>query len=156
MPRSRPRPRPHSYRTENPCSYRNEQETKNIKVWTKDIVILWQNARPEQYHPLFFEGTQNQIVERTKVNHDIRNFEETRHGYMHKTFIRNLDFDAARVIFYLLHKHGIAVYNIAGKVERAFQFFSEEEAQELLLQEGYDEENYWEEIYFPSDPLRIM
>ena len=73
--------------------------------------------------------------------------------------------------FYLLHKHGIAVYNIAGKVERAFRFFSEEEAQELLLQEGYDnllengflpknflchKENFWEEIHFPSVPLRIM
>ena len=41
-----------------------------------------------------------QIFEGTKINHDIQNYEETRHGYMHKTWIRNLELDAARVIFF--------------------------------------------------------
>ena len=50
-------------------------------------------------------------------------FEESGHGYMHKTWICGLSFNEARMIFYILNQHGISVYNIAAKVRRAFQFF---------------------------------
>ena len=69
------------------------------KVFTRDIVLIWQHMRPEQYPPLFKERTKIIIFRSTGINHEIDNFEESMRGKKHKMWIRNLQLQDAQTIF---------------------------------------------------------
>ena len=114
------------------------------KVFTRDIVLIWQHTRPEQYPPLFKERTKILIFRSTGINLEINNLEESTKGNKHKTWIRNLNLQDAKIILSKLKENGLCVSQILAKVDRAFDFIKEELTEKILSKPGFDLVNDWE------------